>query len=134
MGNVLAYVDAEGAVKAWVRATVSAFGSRVFLGLPEGGAAYPCATVNRIGGAPQPGDTPIDDAAISLSVWGSSRGMAESATRDLIGAIASINGGTTMTTGVICGGARVNLVLWQPDPDDDTPRYIVDGTFSLRPA
>lgn len=138
------YPDAETAVKAWAR-TLGIVGTRVFLGLPAKASAYPIVVVQRVGGGPLPGDTPVDGALLQLEVWGrppdqGSRGGQDRATvaaaaHALADQVASLVPGTRMGTAAVSGGAEVTRSpTWSPDPDDRQGRYLLDGVFYLRSA
>lgn len=137
-GNAKVLVDAEGAVRAWARANsaiAAAFTGGIYFGPPEGTVTFPLVRVQRIGGGPVPGDTPLDDAAMSFLVWGSAKAQAATAAMVLVSEIESMPCGTAMGSGAVGLGARVTLgPVWSPDPDTDRPRYIVDGSFSIRAA
>lgn len=139
--NSYQYPDAELAVKTWARANTTlqaVFGTpaRFTFGTPRNQAAtFPLATLARVGGAPEPGDVPVDAAAISFSVWGDNKGQAATAAVALVRAVSEIRCGTAAGASAVLLGALVTLgPLWSPDPDDDRARYIVDATFRLRVA
>lgn len=131
-------VDAEGAVRAWARANaaiVAAFTGGIYFGPPEGTPTFPLLRVQRVGGGPVAGDTPIDDAAISFLAWGSNKAQVAAAVMVLASEVESMLCGTAMGSGAVGLGARVTLgPVWSPDPDTDRPRYVLDASFSIRAA
>lgn len=137
-GNPKVLVDAEGAVRAWARANTAiaaAFTGGIYFGPPEGTVTFPLVRLQRIGGGPVPGDTPIDEAVISWLVWGTNKAQAAAAAMTLVSQIESMLCGTAMGAGAVGLGARVTLgPVFSPDPDTDRPRYIVDSAFVVRAA
>jgi hypothetical protein len=135
-GNAIVLADAEGAVRAWARANAAiaaAFTGGIYFGPPEGTVMFPLVRLQRVGGGPVPGDTPLDDAAISFLVWGSSKAQAAAAVMVLASEVQSMTCGTAMGSGAVGLGARVTLgPVWSPDPDTDRPRYLLDANFSIR--
>jgi hypothetical protein len=135
-GNTKTLVDAEGAVRAWARANTAiaaAFTGGIYFGPPEGSVTFPLVRLQRVGGGPVSGDTPLDDAAISFLVWGSNKAQAAAAVMVLASEVESFLCGTAMGSGAVGLGARVTLgPVWSSDPDTDRPRYVLDCSFSIR--
>lgn len=132
------FVDAEDVVKAWLLTTsvaplVTVAGKvHIFLAMPKS-SPTPTVTLSRVGGAPVLGDTPVDGARISFDVWAANRPQAKTITAALIGEIESIGDQRVFTTasGRLQAGETVS-VLWLPDEDDDTARYVVDAIFQVQ--
>jgi hypothetical protein len=134
MTRPLDYGDAEGAVRAWAR-LVSATGGRVFFAPPARGRQYPLTTVQRVGGAPNRGDLPVDEALIEFDVLGekaTDKASTAAVAYALVSAIQSVACGTPMGD-LVCGSATVESgPTWMPEPDTGRARYTFDGRFSLR--
>lgn len=140
---LVAYPEAEGAAKAWVRST-GLVGNRAFLGLPARVSAWPVVVVVRAGLGPLRG-LPVDHALIQLEVWGAPPAQGARGGQDryavaavataLAGAADSLAPGTPMGTGVVSAGAEVTRgPVWSPDPDDGQSRYLLDVAFLIRLA
>jgi hypothetical protein len=131
------FIDAEDLVLAWVKTTsvaplVTVSGSvKIFLGMPQG-SPLPCVVLSRVGGGPDDGDSPVDHARISFSVYSANRPQCKSITSALVSEIESIGYGAPYigVSGRLQSGIVV-LNMWLPDPVDDTPRYIVDAVFPV---
>lgn len=135
--NTVTFTDAEGAVREWARAQSdlnSAVNGRVFFGVPDGTPPFPLITVRRIGGTPQEGEAPLDDARISFDVWAKTKAQAAQIAAILISAAHNMTPNTPMGASAVGYGAVCLLNLWSPDPDTDTPRYVIDIQFTLRAA
>lgn len=128
------FADVEGGVRAWARANSSitaAVSTRTFFGFPDGGQ-LPLLTLARVGGAPEPGEAPLDTARISFHCWGRTKQEAAAVAAALKSAAQSLRAGIPMGADLIAYGASVVLDLWQPDPANDRPRYVVDVVFTVR--
>lgn len=114
------FVDVEQAVIAWLKANVPLAGNRVFAGY-NSAAAQPQVVVQRIAG-------PDDAALVQCDVWAPYRSNAAVAAAQLASAASSL---ALFDSGnVRLKGAAVESIRWLPDPESDTPRYIVDITFT----
>jgi hypothetical protein len=114
------WVDVEGAVRAWARDEVASVNRRVFYGA-NNQAAMPQIVLFRIGG-------PDDQCLIQFDVWAKTKDQAAAAAAELCTAADDLSryvAGNVLLTGAVVDGSR-----WQPDEDDDIPRYIVEITFS----
>lgn len=124
--------DTENGVREWLRGLdVVGVGTHVFFGIP---ASEPdiFITVSRIGGGPVAGSTlPLDEARLSLHVWGSTKKEAADATQEVVAAVNDIEE-EPLGASVYAYGGNVDSVLWQPAADTDRPRYIVDVTITAR--
>lgn len=137
------FADVEGGLRSWLRAqsgVSSVVGTRVFFGIPrdEAGqpsAAFPLIVLNRVGGAPQTGGAPLDDALIQLDCWGgiSNKAQAWAAAKAVMDALESMTP-QTLAAGVYAYGASVESVIWLPNPDDDRARYVVTAMVTARAA
>lgn len=137
--SVIIYATVEPAIKAWLGTTTLAplvtrtdGGLSIYLAMPPA-SPKPSVILTRVGGGPRARkDLPEDQARISFDCWGNSR--AEAA--DVAGAVASEceslaqSGGYCHDSGVCLLVAEVAGWLWLPDPNTDTPRYVVDALFT----
>jgi hypothetical protein len=147
------YLPVEGPLRDWLRAyapttalgpLLGAGGHGFYVGMPGSPAAswWPLVTLQRVGGSPEGGDSPVDLPLIQFDVWGTAdqggrdRGGRERAAATLLAVIL-----TAAKTGpVLPGGGKVRGAtctlgpLWRPDPDTNQPRYEVDVQFTVAPA
>ena len=114
------WVDAESAVRAWAREALPALDDRVFFGVSND-AAMPQIVLTRIAG-------PDDRCLIQFDVWAETKAAAAAIATELATAADALSRYTHETTLLL--GARVESVRWQPDAESDTPRYVVDVTFT----
>ncbi|MCC6238107.1 MAG: hypothetical protein IT299_11125 [Dehalococcoidia bacterium] len=114
------WVDVESAVRAWAREVLPAIEDRVFFGVSNE-APMPQLVLTRISG-------PDDRCLIQFDVWGETKSAAAALAADLATAADALSRHTHETTLLL--GARVEGVRWQPDEESDTPRYVVDVTFT----
>lgn len=139
MTIIRSFVDAEDVVKDWLLTTSVAplvtvgASAKIFLAMPKG-APLPAVLLSRVGGTSMQGsDTPIDAARISFSVWAANRPQAKTIKLALLGEIESI-GYQPEYVGSVgrIKAAELLTDLWLPDPETDTPRYVVDATMYVQ--
>lgn len=134
------YGDVEQVVKAWLRATPAVAdlvplpggaGPAIFNAMPTS-APNPVILAELVAGGPSPReDLPCADYRITFDVYGRTRAEAAGVTYALVGVLESLardgswDDGTTTVY-----AANVVLMRWFPDPDSDTPRYIVDALIT----
>jgi len=140
----MTWPDVEGGLRAYLRADagVSAIvGTRVFFGVPRRGAYFPLVAIQRIGGADDPSEAPIDRALMQVDCWGAFADenahvrpnkagafVLAAAVRD---ALSAIRGATDIGEDVIAYGANVIGVAWLP-AEDDRPRYSLTVDLTAR--
>lgn len=138
MSAVVRYADVENAVKQWLLGTDVAFyvqrddgGYSVFLAMPKG-APVPAVVITLVSGGPTPrADLPTLSARLQFDAWGRTRDQAGTVARTLVAELESL-----ARTGFYTDGsnnilsAEVLSMRWLPDPDSDTPRYIVDALIT----
>ena len=114
------WVDVEDAVRAWAREALPAIEGRVFFGASND-AAMPQVVLSRIGGAD-------GRCLIQFDVWAKTKATAAQLAASLATAVDGLGRYTHGTTLLL--GARVEGVRWLPDEESDTPRYVVEATFT----
>lgn len=132
---MILYGPVEQAVKSWLTSTDvaplvqrSAGVYSIYLAMPAA-APVPSVIVSLIGGGPRArADLPESRYRLSFDCWGTSRDEASLIARTLLAALGDLSGVTV--DGVTLGGADVINMVWLPDPDSDTPRYIVDALIA----
>lgn len=114
------WIDVEGAVRTWARATLTPLANRIFFGYSEA-SAQPQIVLQRIGG-------PDDACLIQFDVWAASKAAAAVEAAKLATALDALSRYTAFAT-VLLLGARVDSIRWLPDAETDSPRYIVEATI-----
>lgn len=119
VAQAVVWVDVESAVRAWARDNVDSVNRRVFFGANNdiSGAQI---VLHRIGG-------PDESCLIQFDVWHSNKPDAAALAAELATACDGLT--RYQDDDVILHGAAVESSRWLPDPESDTPRYIVDVTF-----
>ena len=133
--SVVTFADAEPLVKAWLLQSAVAplltrpdTGKSIYLAMPVG-APKPALVASRVGGGPHPrGDLPHDIARMQFDAWGTTRAQASTIAYTLIGELDSLSRTSGFTAGnATLASATVLGLRWLPDPESDTPRYVVDA-------
>lgn len=104
----------------------------IYLAMPKS-SPKPVVLVNLIGGGPSnKGDLPTSRYRFSFDVIGNTREVADEIARALMSELVWLGQGGPgqICDGVYLGAADVLNMRWQPDPDSDTPRYIVDALIT----
>lgn len=128
----MTWLDAEGAFRSYVRTAGGPWGQRAYFGTPEQpNPTLPMLVVSRIGGGPQLGEAPLDDARLSVDVWGITKFQAVEAVKVLTGLIQDL-ASTPLDAGTIALNGQVDSVVWAPDDTLKLPRYVVDCTLTLK--
>ncbi|MDP8971148.1 MAG: DUF3168 domain-containing protein [Actinomycetota bacterium] len=135
-------VDTELLAWHWTHTTpVAALVTRepgkynIFRAMPIG-SPLPSVVLSRVGGAPpRRSDMPLDVARISFDCWAADRTTAADIARELVGACENLSqaGAYTHAAGILLA-AEVVSHIWVPDPESDTPRYVVDAMFTSIPG
>jgi len=121
-----------GGLRDWLRAApavVALVGTRTYLGALPLGSPLPALVVSRVGGG-MDGYT-YDAAMIQVEAWAASGSQAET----LITTAVTVLGSqlpTVLSPSAQLMGARLNALLWYPDPDTDIPRYIATVDVDVR--
>jgi Protein of unknown function (DUF3168) len=136
--SVIFYATVEPAIKAWLGVTSLAplltrpdGGLSIYLAMPPA-SPLPSVILTRVGGGPHPRkDLPEDRPRISFDCWGTSRDQAAAVAGALVSECESLApAGGHEFDGVCLLAAEVVTWLWLPDPNTDTPRYVVDALFT----
>lgn len=130
--------DAEAVVKEWLFTTAVApivtWGgfTHIYLAMPPG-SPKTSVILSRAGGAPVQGsDTSEDVARISFRCYGRDRTTASDIAMALISAVESLAyGGEVITPMGAIKAAETRSWSWSPDPESQTPRYLVDIAFTV---
>ncbi len=120
-------------LRDWLRASpavVAIVGQRTYLGALPLGSVFPALVVSRVGGG-MDGYT-YDAAMIQVEAWAPGGSQAETLITTAVTALASAPEGTVLSASAQLMGARLNALLWYPDPDTDTPRYIATMDVDVR--
>ena len=79
--------------------------------------------------------SPLMLPIVQFDCWASTGPDAEALANALEGLLTSTAHGTVLESGVAAfAGARIDSVVWLPDPDSDTPRYVVTALVAIKPA
>lgn len=119
-----AWVDVESAVRAWTREALPSLNGGAFFGFSND-APLPQVVLSRIGG-------PDDRCLVQLDCWAETKAASAQLAADLATALDGLDRFTHQQT--VLHGARVESVRWQPDQESDTPRHVVEATFTARAA
>ena len=114
------WVDVESAVRAWAREALPDLDGRVFFGASND-APIPQVVLSRIAG-------PDDRCLIQFDAWAETKVAAAALATDVATAADAL--GRYVYEGTVLYGARVESVRWQPDEESDTPRQVVEVTFT----
>lgn len=135
--SVKTFTDIEGGLRTWLRLQsdiTAVVGTRVWFGIPEG-ATFPLIDLQRVGGGPQEGEAPLDDALIQFDCWGAGKNKAQAwaVTAALLGVLESMTP-QQLAAGVYGYGVSVESVIFLPDPANSQARYVVTALVTGRTA
>ena len=122
-----------GGLRDWLRAAsavTALVGTRTYLGALPLGSPLPALVVSRVGGG-MDGYT-YDAAMIQVEAWAASGSQAETLITAAVTVLASAPEATALNASAQLMGARLNALLWFPDPDTDIPRYIATVDVDVR--
>lgn len=123
--HTLLWTEPTTDLRDWLRATTAItdlVGQRTYAnGLPDD-PDLPAIVISRVGGGPS---LPIDIGLYQFDCWAPTGSGAKALVDALMRLLYSTPSGTTVGTLRYGGAAEDPEVLWQPDPVDATPRYIV---------
>ncbi len=135
--TAIVYGHVESAVQAWLAGTAvaplvqrSAGVYSIYLAMPPA-APNPAIILRLIGGGPRARkDLPETRYGVSFTCYGRSRDEASLIARTLAGELINLGVPGVIAAGVYLGAAEITGMHWFPDPDSDTPRYIVDALIT----
>lgn len=114
------WVDVEDAVIQFLKDNVPLVGTRVYAGYNTS-AAQPQLVVMRIGGS--------DEAALlQVDCWAVSRSGAAAVANQVATACELLS--RFIRNNILLKAANIESKRWLPDEEADTPRYILDITFT----
>lgn len=135
---MITYADTETVVKTWLLTSSVAplllrldGGYSIYNAMPPA-APVPALIAWQVTGAPRPSkDLPEQSARIQFDCWGRTRMQAGEIARTLISELEWVaQSGGRIVGGVYFGTAVTQSMRWLPEPDSDTPRYIVDALIT----
>lgn len=137
MTAVKQFADVEGGLRTWLRTQsdiTALVSTRVFFGVPDA-VTFPVITIQRVGGGPQSGEAPLDDALIQIDCWASGQNKAQAwaVAKAVIDVLESMTP-QELDSGVYAYGASVDSVIFLPDPADGRARYSVTALVTVRSA
>lgn len=135
--SVIIYGPVEQAVRSWLSTTqVAPLVTRspgalsIYLAMPPAGPV-PSVIIRQVGGGPLARkDIPETRYTLQFDCWGTSRTEASLIARTLMGELTGLGDPGVVVDGVYLGCAQILNMLWLPDPDSDTARYIVDALIT----
>lgn len=134
------FLDVEGAIRTWVNAQTGTLvgpghplplGAHVGFGLrsPARGCYLLLA---RVGGGPDPGETNVDQARLSGSVYGMKKLPTALAAAAYANLLVSVTAPVLLAGGRLMAVTDVSGPLYLPDGDEE--RYLVDAVFHIQPS
>jgi len=108
--------------------------TRVFFGVPRNSPTLPLIVVQRVGGGDDVSEAAIDNAVVTLHCWGRSKLEALTVTNTVRTSLRSIRRVTVHNGVALYGIPIIDSVVWSPDPQDDTPRYILTARVTAAVA
>lgn len=114
------WVDVERAVRTWARIALPSLDERVFFGFSND-APLPQVVLVRIAG-------PDDRCLVQFDCWAETKAEAAALAAGLATALDAL--AHAVHEEAVLHGARVEAIRWQPDPESDTPRHVVEATVT----
>ena len=116
------FVDVEGPLREYVRDEVASVNRRVFFEVnPKVPATLAQVIIQRIAGRDE-------SCLVQFDVWAASKAAASALASELATALEAL--AHFIEGGVLLHGATVESIRWQPDPESNAPRYIVEATVT----
>lgn len=135
---MMTFAATEETVKQWLLTTTVAplllrsdGGISIFNAMPKG-SPLPAVVLFQVTGGPTPlKDLPEQQVRIQFDCWATTRSEARNIALQIAVELDNIqrNGGPVVN-GVYLAATSVPTIRWLPDPDSDTPRYIVDALIT----
>lgn len=133
------YGPVDLAVKTWlagssVAALLPTAGGSVaaYLAMPKS-SPVPALLITLVSGGPRAGaDLPTAQYRLSFDCLGTTRAQASAVCLELVAVLQDLGVGDAgvLAEGVYLASAEVLMMRWQPDPNSDTARYIVDALIA----
>lgn len=128
------YGPVDAAVKTWLLTTTVAplANQSVFLAMPKS-SPLPALLVTLIAGGPTEGaDIPVCRYRLSFDCMGKTRDQAMTIALELVSVLQGLGvyDVGVAASGVYLASANILNFRWQPDPNSDTARYIVDALIA----
>ncbi len=104
----------------------------IHMAMPKS-SPLPAVIINLVSGGPlNRADLPATRYRIAFDCWAKTRDGASMIARTIIDQLEQISVGNTgaLAAGVWLGAADSISMRWLPDPESDTPRYIVDALIT----
>lgn len=130
---MITYANTETTVKTWLTTTTVAAlverpdgGINVFNAMPKG-SPLPAVVLFQVSGGPSARkDLPEQAARIQFDCWAATRAQASTIALQICAELDHLQRSVgPIIDGVYLGATSAPTMLWLPDPDSDTPRYIV---------
>lgn len=131
-------VDAERLLVTYLLAddgVAALCGTRVTTELPKTFTKQARVQIFRTGGVPDPKDVPghLDRPTIQINAWGATKESAYDVAAETIRAILAAPK-ATHSGAVVTHANRLLGPVWSPDPDTDTPRYVIGAVLWIHPT
>lgn len=135
---MITYANTEETVKKWLTGTsVAALvtradgGINVFNAMPKG-APLPAVVLFQVSGGPSARkDLPEQSVRIQFDCWALSRSQGADIALSIVSELDLLQRSVgPIIDGVYLAATSVPNVRWLPDPESDTPRYIVDALIT----
>jgi hypothetical protein len=106
-------------------------GTSIYNAMPSASPVPALIAFQVSGGPVQRKDLPEQQTRIQFDCWGKTRVQAGDIARTLMSELEWLGRtGGTVIGGVYLGTAIIQSMRWFPEPDSDTPRYIVDALIT----
>lgn len=105
-------------------------GARTYLGARPLGSILPCLVIWRAGGGND--RQTMEAAMIQIEAWADSGAQAETLISTAVAVLSSAPLMVALNANVQMCGAALNALVWAPDPDTDTARYVATVDVDVR--
>jgi hypothetical protein len=130
---MMTFAPTEVTVAEWLATTTVAplVSSAIFNAMPKG-APLPAVVLFQVTGGPAVAkDLPEQQARIQFDCWAAKRSEARNVALQLASELDNLQReGGVVVSGVYLAATSVPTIRWLPDPDSDTPRYILDALIT----
>ncbi|MET1006567.1 MAG: hypothetical protein ABWX96_13535 [Propionibacteriaceae bacterium] len=123
------YGPVDATVKKWLATRLLTVA--VYMAMPKAPPPQVVLVSLVSGGPAARADLPLTRYRLSFDCIAKTRDDASALSRRVMTELVELgDGGGQVVDGVYLGGADILLYRWQPDPDSDLPRYIVDALIT----